>query len=270
MHEQEAKAQGLVLSYDLIDFARDGLEERDLPAKLDSLAAAGYAGVNVTYPYKQSVIPLLDCLSPGAARIGAVNTIRFEGGRRTGHNTDVTGFGESLRLDLPGVDLERVVQVGAGGAGLATAQALLDCAAREVLVHDVDPVRTRALVDRLQPQAGAGRLSATSDLRAAIATATGVVNATPVGMASSPGIPFPPEWLRPAQWVADVIYFPLETELLRSARALGCRTLDGSGMAIRQAAAAFQIFTGRTADVDRMRRSFAAFPEGALVSEAGS
>ena len=86
--------------------------------------------------------------------------------------------------------------------------------------------------------------------------ASGVVNTTPVGMAKFPGTPFPVSWLDPRQWVSDIIYFPLETELLRAARALGCRTLDGSGMNVFQAAEAFRLFTGLTPDPAALRRHF--------------
>jgi shikimate dehydrogenase len=104
---------------------------------------------------------------------------------------------------------------------------------------------------------GSGRAEPGRDLAAALATADGVVNTTPVGMAKIPGTPVPPDLLRPELWVAEIIYFPLETELLRQARARGCRTLDGGGMAVFQAVEAFRLITGITPDAERMRRHFA-------------
>ena len=115
-------------------------------------------------------------------------------------------------------------------------------------------VNTAAVVARH----GAGRAEAASDPSCA-AQADGIVNATPVGMEKLPGLPIPPEALAPRHWVADVVYFPLETALLRAARAKGCRVLPGSGMAIFQAVRAFGLFTGLTADPARMRATFEAF-----------
>ena len=104
---------------------------------------------------------------------------------------------------------------------------------------------------------GPGRARPVADRAAAIAAADGLINATPIGMDTHPGLPLDPALLRPDLWVAEVIYFPLETELLRRARALGCRTLDGTGMAVHQAVAAFRLFTGREPDPARMAATFA-------------
>ena len=103
---------------------------------------------------------------------------------------------------------------------------------------------------------GEGRAAAGRDLGPALAEADGLVNTTPVGMAKFPGSPVPPDLLRPGLWVSEIIYFPIETELLRRARALGCRTLDGGGMAVFQAVRAFELFTGVKPDAERMRRHF--------------
>jgi shikimate dehydrogenase len=266
MHEREADAQGLRLVYSLYDFAARGWDETDLPRFLDAAALVGLDGVNVTHPYKQAVVPLLDGLSDGARRVGAVNTVKFEDGRRIGHNTDVTGFAESIDKGLPGVARARIVQMGAGGAGFATAHALLDLGVDELHIFDTDPARGAVLVAKLNAGFGARgekpRAVAGQDVSATLARADGLVNATPVGMANYPGLPVPTEALRPALWVADIVYFPLETRLLAEARARGCRTLDGSGMAVYQAAAAFDIFTGRTADRARMLDSFKAYVAG--------
>lgn len=256
LHEQEASAQGVRLAYTLFDFASLGKGEADLPAQLDAAERSGFAGLNVTYPYKQAVIPLLDELSPGAARVGAVNTVRFAAGRRVGHNTDVIGFAESMRAGLPGADLQRVLQFGAGGAGAATAVALLDLGVEALVIHDTSASRRDALAGKLCADFGERRAVAAGDLREELLHATGIVNATPVGMIDVPGVPFDASLLQAGQWVADIVYFPLETELLRIAAARGCPTLNGGGMVVHQAAAAFAIFTGLKADAGRMMRSF--------------
>ena len=259
LHEQEGAAQGLNLVYSLFDFAAMGRGAEALPRLLDAAAETGFAGLNVTHPFKQAVIAHLDELSPGAARIGAVNTVVFEAGRKIGYNTEVTGFGESLRRGLPGADLASVQPYGAGGAGAATAQALLSAGVSELRILDTDATRCQALVTKLVNDFGVGRAVAATALPEALAGATGVVNTTPLGMANYPGSALPASLLDLARWVADIVYFPLETQLLREARAAGCRTLDGSGMAVFQAADAFDLFTGKSADRERMLRSFRAF-----------
>jgi len=263
MHEQEGRAQGLALTYTLFDFAVMGRDESHLCAQLTAAADRGFAGVNVTYPYKQAVIDCLDELSAGAARIGAVNTVKFANGKLVGHNTDVLGFAEGVRTGLPGATLGRVLQLGAGGGGAATAQALLELGANTLIVCDTDGERAAALVAKLRQDFGPGRAETTADPESVIGSVDGLVNATPLGMAASPQSPLDTSLLARRQWVADIVYFPLETELLRGARARGCRTLDGSRMAVYQAAAAFEIFTGHGADRARMLRSFVEYSAGA-------
>lgn len=256
LHEREGAVQGLNLVYSLFDFAATGRGAEALPRLLDAAAETGFAGLNVTHPFKQQVIPCLDELSPGAARIGAVNTVVFRDGRKIGHNTDVTGFARSLARGLPGADLSCVVQFGAGGAGAATAKALLESGAEELRVVDTDAARRDALVAKLRHEFASRRIEAAELGSAALVRATGLVNATPMGMVKYPGSPLPATELHPDRWVADIVYFPLETQLLREARVAGCRTLDGSGMAVFQAADAFDLFTGLKSDPERMLRSF--------------
>ena len=256
LHEEEGRAQGLGLIYKLFDFAALDWEETKVPALLDALQLAGFAGVNVTHPYKQAVIPWLDELSEQAARIGAVNTVVFRDGRRIGFNTDVTGFSAGFRAGLPGAKLGHAVQMGAGGAGAATAHALMHLGLERLTLIDLDRDRAERLCANLNAHYGAGRASAREALEAAMESADGVVNATPIGMAAYPGSSVPPGLLTARHWVADIVYVPLETELLTGARAIGCATLDGSGMVIFQAAGAFELFTGRAADPARMRDLF--------------
>jgi shikimate dehydrogenase len=259
LHEQEALAQGLALRYELVDFTARGLADGDLRSTLERLAASGYAGVNVTYPFKQAVLALPARLSPGAERIGAANTVRFDPAGWLGLNTDVTGFAAAVRTGLAGAPLDAVVQVGAGGGGSATAFALLDLGVQRLTLFDVEPRRTAALAARLASAFPQREVAVGTSLAAAVRAADGIVNATPVGMAKTPGTPVPAELLEARHWVADIVYFPLETELLRVAVERGCRVLDGSAMAVGQAADAFEIFTGRTADRARMLASFRLF-----------
>lgn len=257
MHEREATRLGLDCAYVLVDFDRLGLADDALPAVLAAGHAAGFHGFNVTHPFKQQIIPHLDALATEAAAIGAVNTVVYAQDRTTGHNTDCWGFAEGFRLGLPGVPLRCVVQFGAGGAGAAVAHALLDSGVQDLAVVDSDAGRARDLAERLG-HAWGSRIRAADAAEAAVLAADGIVNTTPVGMAKYPGMPFPAAWLQARHWVAEIIYFPEETELLRQARALGCRTLAGTGMAIGQAVRAFELFTGRKSDMAAMAGHFAA------------
>ncbi len=260
MHESEARAQGLKLTYELFDFAVPGRGEGGLAATLDAVRAAGFSGVNVTHPYKQAVIESLDGLSDGARRIGAVNTVEIGERGLIGHNTDASGFADSFRRGLGDIRADTVLLFGAGGAGLAVANAMMGLGVKRLVVHDLGSDRVESLLQNLGRHYDRGRLAHCTDIERELRAVDGVVNATPMGMAEHPGTPFPVEWLREGVWVADIVYFPLETALLKAARETGCRTLDGSGMAVAQAAAAFEIFTGHEADVERMRATFLAFP----------
>ncbi|MGW2968000.1 shikimate dehydrogenase [Streptomyces mirabilis] len=254
LHEREADRQGLRYLYRLIDIDVLGVGPEAVGDLVRAARDLGFDGLNITHPCKQLVIDHLDELAPQAAALGAVNTVVFEGGRAIGHNTDVTGFAASFARGLPDVPLERVVQLGAGGAGAAVAHAVLTLGAGHVTVVDAMPDRAADLAAGLNRHFGAGRAAAATPdaLEGLLARADGVVHATPTGMAAHPGLAFPAELLHPGLWVAEVVYRPLETELLRTARGVGCATLDGGGMAVFQAVDAFRLFTGREPDAVRM------------------
>jgi shikimate dehydrogenase len=252
LHEREGAHHGLQYVYRSIDIAGFQPGPDTVGEILDVGRRLGFDGFNVTHPCKQSVLPFLDELSDDARRLGAVNTVTFDGGRSTGHNTDWHGFARSFARGLPDVPIRRVVQLGAGGAGAAVAHALLTLGVGELVVVDTTPGRAAALAAALSGRFGPGRAVAAGDPAAVLAAADGLVHATPTGMAAHPGLPLPAELLRPQLWVAEIVYRPLETALLREARRAGCRTLDGSGMVVFQAAEAFRLFTGIAPDAERM------------------
>jgi shikimate dehydrogenase len=256
LHEREGAEQGLRYIYKLVDLGALGLDVSALPDILTFAQRFGFAGLNITHPCKQAVVPLLDELSPEAEALGAVNTIVLKNGRRVGHNTDWWGFAESFRREMPDVRRDRIVQLGAGGGGAAVAHALLTLGAGEVIVVDTDDARAKKLVASLCRRFGETRALTSPSLGQAMVMADGIVNTTPLGMAKYPGMAVPAELLRSDLWVADIVYFPLETELLRQARMLGCRTMSGGGMAVFQAVGAFRLFTGREPDAARMLRHF--------------
>jgi shikimate dehydrogenase len=257
MHEREGDEQGLRYVYRRIDIERLGLAPDTLPELLVAAERVGFCGLNITYPFKQSVLPLLSELSPDARALGAVNTVLLQDGSRVGHNTDWWGFAQSFRRGLPDVRQRRVVQLGAGGAGAAVAHAALKLGTGQLTLFDLDGARAQTLARALEERFGSGRAAAGVDLEAAMAGADGLIHATPTGMAKHPGLPLPAKLLRADVWVAEIVYFPLETPLLRTARALGCRTLDGGGMAVFQAVEAFRLLTGIEPDAQRMLRHFA-------------
>ncbi|MEU1253029.1 shikimate dehydrogenase [Streptomyces chartreusis] len=270
LHEREAARQGLRYLYRLIDIDTLGVPPEAVGDLVRSARDLGFDGLNITHPCKQLVIEHLDELAPQAEALGAVNTVVFEDGRAVGHNTDVTGFAASFARGLPDVPLERVVQLGAGGAGAAVAHAMLTLGAERVTVVDALGERAADLAGALNRHFGAGRAAAAApdQLARAVGAADGIVHATPTGMAAHPGLPLAAELLHPRLWVAEVVYRPLETELLRTARATGCAALDGGGMAVFQAADAFRLFTGREPDSGRMLAHIADLA-GVVESSAG-
>lgn len=223
-------------------------------AAVRGLAALGFCGANVTVPHKQAVIPALDAIAPDAAEFGAVNTIvvaRSAEGVATliGHNTDYKAFINTLRQGEFDPTGKRVVVVGAGGAGRAVVFGLLREGVEEIVVLDIAAERAEALLADL----GGGepcRLRtlplATEALIESARAADLLVNATPLGMwPHVEGCLWPDEAPVPAHLtVFDLVYNPLETRLLRQARASGARGLDGLGMLVGQGALAFGMWTG--------------------------
>jgi len=251
-------AAGMDGFYHLIDV--DRLPGRRLPQLLDALKATGFAGTNITYPFKQEVIPLLDAVDTEAEQVGAVNTVMIAlDGRTTGYNFDRRGWRHSFEETFGHNSAQgtTVVQVGAGGAGRAVAFALMDLGVEVLVVHDLDGARANALKADLAKHYGASRCRVTSDLEADIANASGVVNATQVGMRGFPGNPVPVSALTAAHWAADVIYTPIETAFIKTAAAKGARVMNGGGMCVHQAVEVFRLFTGVEPDLARLHRTFA-------------
>ncbi|MGF1594321.1 MAG: shikimate dehydrogenase [Kiloniellaceae bacterium] len=259
MHEAEGRAQGLAYTYKLFDMDDAAMAGRSLADVIEGAEAEGFTGLNVTHPYKIEAIRHLHELSDNARAAGAVNTIVFRDGRRRGHNTDLWGFAEGFRRAMADTAMDEVLLLGAGGAGGAVAHALLSLGVRRLWIFDLDAGRAERLAAAIAAGFGDGRAALAESPEDVAVHLSGVVNATPVGMAKLPGSPFPLALLRPDLWVADIVYFPLETRLLAAARATGCRVLPGLGMAVFQAVRAYELFTGNKPDPARMRRTFEAF-----------
>jgi shikimate dehydrogenase len=256
LHEREARLHGLDYSYTLIDITERKTGIEGLPGLLDDVEAKGFAGVNITFPAKQAVLPHLTALSDEAMALGAVNTVVFRGGKRLGHNTDCYGFHENFRQGLPDVKRDRALLLGAGGAGAAVAHAALSLGIDHLLISDQEASRAESLARSLNEQFAPGRATATSDIKAAMMAADGLIHATPTGMRNHPGLPLDGALIESRHWVADIVYMPLVTPLLALARDRGCRTLDGGGMVVYQAAGALRLFAVIEPDAARMRRHF--------------
>jgi shikimate dehydrogenase len=263
LHEREAQHLGLSYVYERLDITALGLAPEAVGGLLRVTQRLGFSGVNITHPCKQEVVGQLTRLSTDAAALNAVNTVVFDHRGAVGHNTDGQGFQESFVRGLPDVPTRRVVLLGAGGAGSAVAHGLLSLGAEELTVCDTEPERAQELVRSLCERHGPSRAAVAQrdGLGDELRRADGLINATPAGMRANPAPPLEPDLLHDRLWVTEVVYRPLETELLAHARRLGCRTLDGGGMAVFQAALSFELFTGRRPDRGRMLRHFATLAE---------
>ncbi len=258
MHEAEARALGLDYAYGLIDTANPAHAGRTLGEIVATAQADGLAGLNITHPHKIDVLGALDDLSDDARRLGAVNTVVFRDGRKIGHNTDHSGFYAAFKQELTGASLDLVLLLGAGGAGAAVGFALLSCGVKDLVLFDRERARSDNLAQKLRSEFPDHKIRQIEMLTPqTMEGVNGVVNATPMGMDKYPGSALPLQLLHADLWLSDIVYFPLETALLAQARALGCRVMPGSAMAIWQAVHAFELFTGRRADPARMGRSFA-------------
>ncbi len=232
----------------------------DLKKATAALAPLGIAGVNVTIPHKEKIIPFLDELSPEAERIGAVNTVAVRQGKLIGYNTDAGGFLNSLAEDLgfsPGGSA--VFLLGAGGAARAVAFALARAGAGAVYISDLVSGKARRLTTAVKRRFRRRRLEAVpvepEAMAEKIAGCQLLVNATPAGMRPADKAPVPEELLRPDLAVYDLVYNPALTRLVQAARERGARAAGGQGMLVHQGAIAFQLWTGKPAPLKVMRKA---------------
>jgi shikimate dehydrogenase len=256
MHELEGSRQGLRYIYRLVDLETFGGGPELLGELLANAERLGFDGFNITHPCKQAVIPHLTELSEEVRDIGACNTVVLRDGKRIGHNTDWWGYEYGFRQQLADVPLDRVLQIGAGGAGSAVAYALMKMGAGRLTIADLNAERAKGLAEHLNGVFGGSRVGWTTDAVSAAPDVQGVVQATFIGQVGHEGTPIPKEALKPEHWVSEIIYFPIETELLAHARAIGCRTADATGMAVGQAIRAIELIAGVNPDREAMTRDF--------------
>jgi shikimate dehydrogenase len=251
MHEAAAAALGLRAQYRLIDIP--GADAAMLRKMLDGVRLLGFSGVNVTFPYKEAIIPLLDALAPGAAAIGTANTVVVRDGKLTGHNTDATGFASAFMSVLGSPGDAPVALIGAGGVGRAIGFAVAEIGARSLQIFDSDTAKAQALATRLSDRLETRVCASVAE---ALKGVGGVINGTPIGMLPNRDSPVPAELLRKEMYVADAVYTPLWTPLLQAARAAGARLMTGRELCIHQAADAFRLFTGFEPSRERIGAAF--------------
>lgn len=258
MHEAAGRAVGIDVRYHLIDAHVIGFGPDALPQLLNGVRLAGFTGVNVTFPFKEAVVPWLDSIEGAAEKVGAVNTVVVHDGRLVGHNTDysavIGGWQRAFGARKPGV----AALIGAGGVGRAIGHALVTLGAQEMRIADIDPARARRLAETLQSRYPTVHTITAPDAETACAGVSGIVNATPVGMHAFPGSPAPVSALSGIAWAMDAVYTPLETAFIAAARRAGAAVMTGQELAIGQATDAFVLFFGRRAPVEVMRRTFLA------------
>jgi len=251
MHQRAADALGVRCHYQLIEVA--GTDAAGLRALLEGVKNLGFAGVNVTFPYKEAVVPLLDELSDGARAIGAVNTIVVRQGKLIGHNTDTSGFERAIENLVTTSGRGPGALIGAGGVGKAIAFALANLAVSELSIFDSDSAKAERLAAQLQGRLAVRTAASVAD---AMQRAVGVINGTPVGMLPDRNSPIPAALLHRDVWVADAVYSPLWTPLLIAAKASGAEVMTGRELAIYQAADAFELFTGLKPSTAEMGSAF--------------
>jgi shikimate dehydrogenase len=235
MHNAAFQALGLDWGYDILD-----VPQADLAAALTRLREPDVAGANVTIPYKQTVMEHLDLIDDHAMRARAVNTIVNEDGRLSGYNTDIAGIRKALEEVQVEAAGAKVVILGAGGAARATAQALEGAHLTFVTRHPDGAIVPGSLVGWDDP--GVVSLTRSADL---------LVNATPLGRHEE--MPLRPAALPKGGAVIDLVYVTGGTPLVRKARSVGLRTADGWGVLLWQGAAAFELWTKKSAPLDAMR-----------------
>ncbi|WP_163264648.1 shikimate dehydrogenase family protein [Chelativorans alearense] len=255
LHVEAGRLCGLDVTYERL-IPRDlGLE---FEAVFDWCASAGFRGINVTYPYKEEVVPRVSMQDPVTAKIGACNTILYDGLQPQGHNTDYTGFVSAFRAAFgdsgPGV----VAMAGAGGVGKAIAFALARLGARELRIFDTDTRKADELASALVAAQVAMNVASMPSISAATNGADGLVNCTPLGMDGHPGTAMEGDSFRGAAWAFDAVYTPVETRFLRLALDAGLAVMSGYELFFHQGIDAFRHFTGQEVDATELRNALGA------------
>ena len=252
LHELAGRLSGISVSYERLVPSDLG---EDFEAVFEKARHAGFRGLNITYPYKERVVPLLRVPDPDVATLGAVNTVVFPPEGPEGYNTDWSGFTAAYDRIRGSAGPGAVCMIGAGGVGKAVAFGLVARGVRRLTLVERDPAKAETLARTLRRAAPALDVRVTGDVAKGTAGATGLVNCTPVGMAGYDGTPVPRVLMRDAEWAFDAVYTPVDTQFLTDAAVEGLQVLSGWELYFYQGLHAYTIFHGRPTDEDRLRHA---------------
>jgi shikimate dehydrogenase len=252
LHTLAGQLCGLDVRYDTLIPADLG---KTFDAVFERCQSDGYRGINITYPYKETLVSRLRIDDPRTAAIGACNTVVFDQDEGTrGFNTDGSGFAAAFRAAFPGTPPGIVAMAGAGGVGKAIAFALADLGASALRLFDQDRKKAEALATALAHAIPEMVVSIAGTIEDAVIGADGLVNCTPLGMIGHPGTAIPKSLIGSQRWAFDAVYTPIDTEFLTDARAFGLATISGYELFFHQGVDAFRIFTGRSVDLAELRK----------------
>jgi shikimate dehydrogenase len=230
------------------------VDPKNLRAAIDGAKAMNFAGLNLTVPHKLLAVDMVDALDESAKTWGAVNTIRFDEKGAIGFNTDADGLANSLREDL-GLELRgaKVLLLGAGGAGRTAALKLASENVAELFLVNRTPGKAEEIANEIQKRFPSVKVAVGFPK----ADVNLILNATSLGLKADDNSPLDEKQfsLKQTRAVYDMIYRPAETKLLAAAKITGCKTANGLGMLLHQGAKAFEIWTGKPAPLDVMRRA---------------
>lgn len=252
LHRLAGQLSGLDVRYDRL-IPKD--MEMDFDAVFEHCRTGGYRGLNITYPYKEKVVPKLRIDDPLIAALGACNTVIFEEGGPAGHNTDYSGFVAAYRAVLGERAPGPVCMIGAGGVGKAVAFGLIRLGLEKLHLVDRDLPKADALADSLIAARPGLEITVTDDPAVGAAGAAGLINCTPVGMVGYGGTPLPREMMAGASWVFDAVYTPVETPFLLDAASEGLEIISGYELFFHQGVDAWDFFAGRPVDQAALRRA---------------
>lgn len=258
LHRLAGEQNGIAVQYDRL-IPKDLGEDFD--TVFDNCAGHGYRGVNVTYPYKERAAAKVAIADPRVRAIGAVNTVLFEPDGPQGFNTDYTGFIAAYRAVRGDAPPGVACMLGTGGVGRAMAFALSALGAAELRLVDYNVAKAEALAADLRGTGTEATIMVSGDAADAAHGATGVLNATPVGMTGYPGTPLPAEAMQGAKWAFDAVYTPADTQFLTDAEAAGLVIISGYELFFYQGVHAWARFAGKAVDEERLRTDLAAFAE---------
>jgi shikimate dehydrogenase len=254
LHGLAGAQHGLHVRYDRLVPKELGL---GFEAVFEMARSQGYRGLNITYPYKERVVPLVTIDDPLVAAMGAVNTVLFTPSGPKGYNTDYSGFIAAYRDKRANALPGRSCLIGTGGVGRAIAFGLLALGARELALMDLIRPKAEALAQALRAAAPDVLVEVFDTAPEAIAGAAGLNNGTPVGMVGHDGTVFAPETIRAAEWVFDAVYTPVQTQFLQDSAAAGLTVITGEALFFWQGIHAWKLFSGRDLDQEALRAGLA-------------